>query len=139
MLTEQHRQSSTGRPTNASGLTDHSGQPASGAGGFFARRTCSHPGRTNIAGGTDIEDKEGESASEDALAGLMQSRLLKRFESSWHPALKTVNRMRDANYVMLRAIRKREEEEETCPVQADTPAWGTAGHGHGPNGDDAKT
>ena len=52
-------------------------------------------------------DKEGESASEDALAGLMQSQLLKRFESSWHAALKTVNRMRDANDVMLRVIAER--------------------------------
>ena len=52
-------------------------------------------------------DKEGESASEAALAGLMQSQLLKRFESSWHAALKTVNRMRDANDVMLRVIAER--------------------------------
>ena len=49
-------------------------------------------------------DKEGESASEDALAGLMQSLLLKRFESSWYSALQTVNRMRDGNDVMLRVI-----------------------------------
>ena len=52
-------------------------------------------------------DIERESASEDALAGLMQSQLLKRFESSWHAALKTVNRMRDANDVMLRVIAER--------------------------------
>ena len=52
-------------------------------------------------------DKEGESASEEALAGLMQSQLLKRFESSWHAALQTVNRMRDGNDVMLRVIAER--------------------------------
>ncbi len=56
-------------------------------------------------------DKEGESASEDALAGLMQSQLLKRFESSWYAALKTVNRMRDGNDVMLRVI----AEQGTVP------------------------
>ncbi len=52
-------------------------------------------------------DKEGESASEEALAGLMQSQLLKRFESSWYAALQTVNRMRDGNDVMLRVIVER--------------------------------
>ena len=52
-------------------------------------------------------DKEGESASEEALAGLMQSQLLKRFESSWYAALQTVNRMRDGNDVMLRVIAER--------------------------------
>ena len=52
-------------------------------------------------------DKEGESASENALAGLMQSQLLKRFESSWYAALQTVNRMRDGNDVMLRVITDR--------------------------------
>ena len=52
-------------------------------------------------------DKEGESASEEALAGLMQSQLLKRFESSWYAALQTVNRMRDGNNVMLRVIAER--------------------------------
>ena len=52
-------------------------------------------------------DKEGESASEDALAGLMQSQLLKRFESSWYAALRTVNRMRDGNDVILRLIAER--------------------------------
>ena len=49
-------------------------------------------------------DKEGESASEDALAGLMQSQLLKRFESSWYAALQTARRMRDVNAVLLRMI-----------------------------------
>ena len=53
-------------------------------------------------------DKEGESASEEALAGLMQSQLLKRFESSWYSALQTVTRMRDGNDVMLRVIAERE-------------------------------
>ena len=52
-------------------------------------------------------DAEGESASEDALAGLMQSQLLKRFESSWYAALQTVRRMRDANEVLLRVIAER--------------------------------
>ena len=52
-------------------------------------------------------DKEGESASEEALAGLMQSQLLKRFESSWYAALQTVNRMRDGNDMMLRVIAER--------------------------------
>ena len=52
-------------------------------------------------------DKPGESAWEDALAGLMQSQLLKRFESSWYAALQTVNRMRNGNDVILRAIAER--------------------------------
>ncbi len=52
-------------------------------------------------------DNEGVSASEDALAGLMQSQLLKRFESSWYAALQTVNRMRNANDVMLHVITER--------------------------------
>ena len=52
-------------------------------------------------------DKEGESASEEALAGLMQSQLLKRFESSWYAALQTVNRMRGGNDVMLRVMAER--------------------------------
>ncbi len=49
-------------------------------------------------------DKQGESASEEALAGLMQSQLLKRFESSWYAALQTMKRMHDANDVMIRVI-----------------------------------
>ena len=52
-------------------------------------------------------DGEGESAAEEALAGLMQSQLLKRFESSWFAALQTVCRMRDGNDVMLQVIRER--------------------------------
>ena len=52
-------------------------------------------------------DKQGESASEEALAGLMQSQLLKRFESSWYAALQTVNRMRNGNEVMLHVIAER--------------------------------
>ena len=52
-------------------------------------------------------DKERESASEEALAGLMQSQLLKRFESSWYSAQQTVRRMRDANEVLLRVITER--------------------------------
>ena len=54
-------------------------------------------------------DREGESASEDALAGLMQSQLLKRFESSWYAALQTVNRMRRGIDTMLRVITMRGE------------------------------
>ena len=52
-------------------------------------------------------DKQEESASEEALAGLIQSQLLKRFESSWYAALQTVNRMRDGNNVLLRVITER--------------------------------
>ena len=52
-------------------------------------------------------DRQEESASEEALAGLIQSQLLKRFESSWYAALQTVNRMRDGNEVILRAIAER--------------------------------
>ena len=52
-------------------------------------------------------DKQGQSASEDALAGLMQSQLLKRFESSWYSAFQTVRRMRAANEVLLRVIAER--------------------------------
>ena len=52
-------------------------------------------------------DKQGESASEEALAGLMQSQLLKRFESSWYAAMQTVRRMRDANEVLLHVIAER--------------------------------
>jgi superfamily II DNA or RNA helicase len=52
-------------------------------------------------------DQREESALEEALAGLIQSQLLKRFESSWYAALQTVNRMRDGNEVLLRAIAER--------------------------------
>ena len=52
-------------------------------------------------------DKQGESASEEALAGLMQSQLLKRFESSWYAAMQTVTRMRDAIEVLLHVISER--------------------------------
>ena len=47
------------------------------------------------------------SASEEALAGLIQSQLLKRFESSWYAARQTVNRMRAGNDVLLLAITER--------------------------------
>ena len=50
------------------------------------------------------KDVEDESASEAALAGLMQSLLLKRFESSWYAALQTVNRMRTANEILVRLV-----------------------------------
>ncbi len=49
-------------------------------------------------------DRKEESASEEALAGLIRSQLLKRFESSWYAALQTTRRMRDANEVLLRLI-----------------------------------
>lgn len=49
-------------------------------------------------------DVAEESASEEALAGLIQSQMLKRFESSWRAALRTVERMRDANEIALRAL-----------------------------------
>ena len=49
-------------------------------------------------------DGSGEMASEEALAGLIQSQMLKRFESSWHSALQTVGRMRSANEVVIAAI-----------------------------------
>ena len=52
-------------------------------------------------------DLPGESASEEALAGLMLSQLLKRFESSWYAALQTVNRLRDGYEVMLRVMKER--------------------------------
>ena len=52
-------------------------------------------------------DSEGESPSEETLAGLIQSQLLKRFESSWYAALQTVNRMRDGNEVLLHVISER--------------------------------
>ncbi len=49
-------------------------------------------------------DVEDESASEAALAGLIQSQLLQRFESSWYAALQTVNRMRTANEILVRLV-----------------------------------
>ena len=49
-------------------------------------------------------DLDEESASEEALAGLIQSQLLKRFESSWWAALQTTNRMRASIEAILRAI-----------------------------------
>ncbi len=51
-------------------------------------------------------DAQEESGSEAALAGLMQSQLLKRFESSWYAALQTVRRMRRANAVVLRLLQE---------------------------------
>ena len=52
-------------------------------------------------------DEDGESAREEALAGLIQSQMLKRFESSWYAALQTVTRMRAANEVVIAAIEER--------------------------------
>ena len=56
-----------------------------------------------------------ESASEEALAGLMQSQMLKRFESSWYAALQTVERMRKANEFALHAV----EERSVFPSRED--------------------
>lgn len=53
---------------------------------------------------TDIDE---ESASEEALAGLIQSQLLKRFESSWWAALQTTNRMLNSVGVILQVINER--------------------------------
>ena len=49
-------------------------------------------------------DKPAGSASEEALAGLLQSQLLKRFESSWSAALKTVERMLNSNRALLEVV-----------------------------------
>ncbi len=46
-----------------------------------------------------------EAADEEALAGLIRSGLLKRFESSWHAALRTVTYMADANGIVLEGLR----------------------------------
>ena len=51
-------------------------------------------------------DREEESRSETALAGLIKSQMLKRFESSWYAALKTVKRMRGANVALAHAIER---------------------------------
>ena len=52
-------------------------------------------------------DSQEVSASEEALAGLIQSQLLKRFESSWYAALQTMLRMRDGNDVLIHVISER--------------------------------
>ena len=52
-------------------------------------------------------DEKGASASGEALAGLLQSQLLKRFESSWFAALRTVERMRNGTAALLRVIAER--------------------------------
>lgn len=46
----------------------------------------------------------GRARAETALSGLIQSQMLKRFESSWYAAWQTVGRMRDANEVVLRVM-----------------------------------
>lgn len=51
-------------------------------------------------------DEQKESGSEAALAGLIKSQMLKRFESSWHAALKTVRRMLASNAAMVLALEK---------------------------------
>ena len=52
-------------------------------------------------------DVPAETAAETALAGLMQSQVLKRFESSWYSALKTVQKMRNANLLLLHTLKER--------------------------------
>ena len=49
-------------------------------------------------------DEQEESGSEATLAGLIKSQMLKRFESSWHAALKTARRMLAANAAMVHAL-----------------------------------
>lgn len=55
-----------------------------------------------------LRDDPKEAADEEALAGLIKSGLLKRFESSWRAALLTVQRMRNANAVVVESWRKHE-------------------------------
>ena len=52
-------------------------------------------------------DEQEESRSEATLAGLIKSQMLKRFESSWYAALKTIRRMRDANMAIIHAWEQR--------------------------------
>ncbi len=56
-----------------------------------------------------------EVARQEALAGLMQSLLLKRFESSWYAALKTVKRMRAHALGRIRYL----ESESSEPLPED--------------------
>jgi len=51
------------------------------------------------------KDKAHEAADEEALAGLIRSGLLKRFESSWCAAHQTIKFMVAANSVVLEALR----------------------------------
>lgn len=48
----------------------------------------------------------GRAKAETALSGLIQSQMLKRFESSWYAAWQTVGRMRDANEAVLQTLEK---------------------------------
>ncbi len=59
-------------------------------------------------------DGQERVGAETALAGLLQSALLKRFESSWYAALETVRRMRSANETALRFL----EEQGALPPAA---------------------
>ena len=52
----------------------------------------------------DAADHSGREKAENALSGLIQSQMLKRFESSWYAAGQTVRRMRDANEVVLQVM-----------------------------------
>ena len=52
-------------------------------------------------------DVPTEAAAETALAGLIQSQVLKRFESSWYSALQTVKKMRNANLLLTRTLREK--------------------------------
>ncbi len=56
-------------------------------------------------------DTADSAVSEDTLAGLIQSSILKRFESSWYSALRTVKRMQRASELVLRSL----EEEGRVP------------------------
>ena len=78
-------------------------KPRSGALTMAQYRPASY---RNEQDGTEQDGKQkgGAVARQEALAGLMQSLLLKRFESSWYAALKTVERMRDHALVRIRYL-----------------------------------
>lgn len=71
-------------------------------------------------------DTPAEAGSEAALAGLIKSQMLKRFESSWHSALQTVKRMRDANLAVLRFLR---EQGGVPPAEVIREVAGASGSG----------
>ena len=66
------------------------------------------------------EETSSEAARQEALAALMQSLLLKRFESSWHAALQTVRRMRQH---ALARIGYLEAVDESAPIPVDSEAF----------------
>ena len=69
-------------------------------------------------------DGGGSLASEEALAGLIQSQMLKRFESSWYSCLQTVGRMKRANDVVITTI---EENGLVPPAEVITELAGASG------------